>query len=155
MEKRIEEFYEGIWEKAKANLAKDGYVAPMVFLIFKDEQHVMPAGFETNEEKLRFFATIQTIAAETHAIAVIHLSEVWAARATEAEKTKTDEEVMKVTPPSERKDRFEALSLTVVAANGECFSRIAGIVKSESHAFLIEEQDFKEAKSFLIQPWTH
>lgn len=155
MERRIEEFYEGIWLKAKANLASDGYVAPMVFMLYENEDHIIPAGFKTNEEKLRFFSAIRGLAAKTQAIAVLHLSEVWAAKATEADKHKTDKEVMKMTPPSERSDRFEALNLTCVAANGECISRMATMVKSKNHAFLLEEQDFTESKSFLIEPWTH
>lgn len=102
-------FVEGILKQAKQNLKRDGTLAPMLFLRFKEgEGGIMPLGLpDTHEERQLYFAVIgmSFLAAGKIIEEALFLSETWYVEAEKNERLTLD------VAPSLHPRRREAITI--------------------------------------------
>ena len=73
----INEFFKFAIKRAQEVLLKDGYHAPMCFII--TEQGIAPCicNYKTDEEKTQWFEKLREVLGELNAEAVVFVSEAW------------------------------------------------------------------------------
>lgn len=81
----LREFVSQILEIAKQNLAKDGYLIPIAFLITGDNVLLMQVRFERPEEKEAAYAEVVAAARQQNALAIVTLNDAYYSRNIKAE----------------------------------------------------------------------
>lgn len=159
MNLEIEALCNGIWEKAKQGLTTDGHTYPIFFIVHDRGTEMVLGDFKDDTEKERLKHTIHIVAKKLSARAVIHVTEAWAMRPVEADRTKSDvvERTLEGKRISQHPKRYEVLILTCMLANRDTFCRTASVIRArDGTVTLIDEKgesDYDRVEWYVVEPW--
>jgi len=158
MNKDIENFCDGIWQKAKGFLNTEGHAYPVYFVLHGSEVEVVPGIFKDDMEKEALGHAVTALAKKLKANAVAHISEAWAVSPSEGDRDKEDvlERTLGDKRISEHPGKYEMLMLTCMLRTGKTYFRSATIIRSGDEVTLIDEKPmtyYDHVESYMIQPW--
>jgi hypothetical protein len=159
MNLEIKALCNGVWEKSRQCLTVDGHVHPIFFIVHDRGMEMVLGDFKDDTEKERLKHTVRVVAKQLSAIAVIHVTEGWALRPSEADRDKEDvlERTLKGKRISGHPKRYETLILTCMLAGGETFCRSATIIRArDGTVTLIDEEsesEYDKVEWYMIEPW--
>lgn len=153
-QEKIQQLHRELHNKAKENKERDGELVPTCLIIPPggDKPFLIPMEFNGTDEKLKAFATINAVANLIGAVAVIQITDAWIAKE-ELRSGETEEQgkagAIKSKPPSERKDRQEAVvtTCTYKAGGTRC---IASVYRIEDGKLIWGEETDTDADNMRI-----
>jgi len=136
----IKEFHNTFVKTAVANLKKDGYCEPVIFMI-NDNINIIPIS-EINREDCDYKSIISEVADTVKPDIVVFISESWGLKV-----NKENNDINNLPRPSTHDDRIEMLTIYTTSDNFKCFSSFNMIRDSSNKLIDVNKEEiFNDCK---------